>query len=148
IRTLAEIDREARSEVVEAAGAAAAGGMVALVLAAIGLYAVVALAVNQRRREIGVRVALGARPRQVVALFFANGVRASLAGLLLGLPLSAAVLRIVASVAGVPPTNTVAVATAVALAVVTVAAVASWLPARRAARVDPLAALRGLGEGG
>jgi len=148
IRTLAEIDREARSEVVEAAGAAAAGGMVALVLAAIGLYAVVALAVSQRRREIGVRVALGARPRQVVALFFATGVRASLAGLLLGLPLSAAVLRIVASVAGVPPTNTVAVATAVALAVVTVAAVASWLPARRAAGVDPLAALRGLGEGG
>lgn len=142
MKTLGQIDRDTRSEIIEATGASAAGGIIALFLASIGLYAVVALSVSQRRREIGVRVALGAQPRQVVAMFFRNGLRVSLIGLLIGLPLSAAALKILGSQVGVPRTNMPAIAAAVALAVVVVASLASWIPARRAAGVDPLVALR------
>jgi predicted lysophospholipase L1 biosynthesis ABC-type transport system permease subunit len=77
-----------RSEIVQATGASAVGGLITLLLASIGLYAVVALAVNQRQREIGVRISLGARPAQVVQMFFRSGLRMSLIGLLIGLPLS------------------------------------------------------------
>lgn len=142
MKTLADIDRENRSEIIEATGAAAAGGLIALLLASVGLYAVVALSVNQRRREIGVRVSLGATPRQVVAMFFRNGLRVSLTGLLIGLPLGVGAMKILASQGGIPQTNTPVIAASVALAVVVVASLASWIPARRAAGVDPLVALR------
>jgi predicted permease len=142
IQTLAQIEAYRRSEVVEAASAAAVGGTIALFLASIGLYAVVALGVGQRRREIGVRVSLGARPSQVVALFFRGGLRVSLLGVGIGLPLSAAVIAIVGSQVGMPRANMPVIGAAVALVVVVVASLASWIPARRAAGVDPLIALR------
>jgi hypothetical protein len=142
MKTLAQIERHAQSEILGAAGASAVGGFITLVLAAIGLYAVVALAVSQRRREIGVRVSLGAQPGQVVAHFFKSGLRVSVLGLIIGLPLSAAALKIVGSQVGIPKTNMPAIAAAVAITVVVVASLASWIPARRAAGVDPLIALR------
>ena len=142
MKTLAEADDSQRSEILAAASAAAAGGGLTLILASIGLYAVVALSVQQRRREIGVRVSLGARPGQVVAMFFGRGLRVSLMGLVIGLPLSAAVLRIVSSQVGIPRTNVPAIAALVAMVVVIVASLASWIPARRAARGDPLIVLR------
>ena len=85
MKTLARIERESRAEVIEAAGASAFGGLMTLFLASIGLYAVVSLAVSQRQREIGVRLSLGARPGQVVAMFFRSGLSVSLLVLLAGL---------------------------------------------------------------
>src|ERR1044071_8075656 len=123
-------------------GVSALGGLITLLLASVGLYAVVALGVGQRRREIGVRISLGARPGQVVAMFFRGGLRVSLLGLAIGLPLGAATILIVGSQLGMPRANMPVIAAAVALAVVLVASLASWIPARRAAGVDPLIALR------
>lgn len=140
--TLSQIDREARSELIEAAGASAAGGLIALLLASIGLYAVVALSVSQRIREIGVRVSLGATQRQVVAMFFRSGLRVSLTGLAIGLPLSVAAIKILSSQVGIPRVNMPIIVGAVAVCVIVVASLASWIPARRAAGVDPLIALR------
>jgi len=103
------------------------------------------LAVNQRQREIGVRISLGARPGQVVRMFFRSGLRMSLIGLLIGLPLSVAALKVLESqvrMAGIPRVNMPLIASLVALAVIVVASLASWIPARRAAGADPLVALR------
>jgi putative ABC transport system permease protein len=120
----------------------AAGGALTLLLASIGLYAVVALSVGQRRREIGVRISLGARPGQVVAMFFRNGLKVSLLGLAIGIPLSMAALKVIGAQVGIPRTNLAAIAAVVSLAVIVVASLATWIPARRAAGVDPLIALR------
>lgn len=140
--TLEQADRDRRQGMLRLSAAAAAAGMLALLLALIGLYALVAIGVGQRRREIGVRIAVGATPRQVVTTFFNNGLRLSVAGILMGLPLSAAALRILDTEFYVPWTTTPAIALAVSAVVVAVAALATWLPARRAAGVDPLIALR------
>jgi predicted permease len=142
MQTFAQMDREARSEIIEATSASALGGLITLLLASIGLYAVVALAVGQRQREIGVRISLGASPGQVVAMFFRGGLRVSLLGMLIGLPVSIAALNVLATQMGVPRTNMSVIAAAVALSVILVASLASWLPARRAAGADPLVALR------
>ena len=121
---------------------AAGGGLLALLLASIGLYGVVALAVTQRRREIGVRMALGARATQVVAMLFSSGVRLSMLGLLLGLPFSIVALRLLADQAHFPKTSAVFVGGGIAFAVIAVASLATWIPARRAASIDPVTALR------
>ena len=142
IGTLAQGDRERRSSRLEVAGSVAGAGMITLLLAAIGLYAMVGLAVGQRRREIGVRVALGANTREVVRMFFKGGVRVAMLGLALGLPLSVVGLAILAQKAGMIWIQLPIAGTVVTAAVVSVAALASWLPARRAARVDPMVALR------
>ena len=145
VATLEEVARRDRHDMMLATASAAGGGLLALLLASIGLYGVVALAVRQRHREIGIRVALGARPGQVIAMFFMSGLRLSVVGLVLGLPLSVAALyALVSTVAGVQ-SNTVVIAGAavvVAVAVVAVASLATWVPARRAASVDPLIAIR------
>jgi predicted permease len=143
LMTLEQVDRAERKDVLRASGAATAAGLLALLLASIGLYGVVALAVRQRHREIGVRVALGARPRQVIGMFFLTGVRLSMLGVVLGLPLSVAALYLVVSQFGQQvPFNMPLVGVAIALVVVAVAALASWIPARKAAVVDPLVAIR------
>jgi len=141
VGTLAHGDRERRASRLEAAGTVAGAGVVALLLAAIGLYAMVGLAVGQRTREIGVRVALGARTRQIVTMFFGGGVRVALIGLALGLPLSAAGLSFLVD-RGWFEINVPVVVGLVALAVISVASLASWIPAQRAARVDPMNVLR------
>jgi len=76
-----------------------------LVLASIGLYGVVALALGQRRREIGIRIAVGARPQQVVRMFLAGGLRLSLVGLAIGLPLSIVAMKFVAAKIKLPGVN-------------------------------------------
>jgi putative ABC transport system permease protein len=113
-----------------------------LLLSAIGLYAIVAFAVGQRTREIGIRTALGAQPREVIGLFFGSGVRLSLLGLIFGLPLSLIALRVIAQQTAMPAVSTAFIAAAVAFGVLVVASIATWVPARRAAAVDPLTALR------
>jgi putative ABC transport system permease protein len=121
---------------------AAGGGLLALLLASIGLYGVVALAVTQRRREIGVRMALGARATQVVAMLFSSGVRLSLLGLVLGLPFSVVALRMLADQAHFPKTSAIFLGGGIAFVVIGVASLATWIPARRAATIDPVSALR------
>jgi putative ABC transport system permease protein len=120
----------------------AAFAAVALVLAGVGLYSVVAYSVSLRRREIGVRVALGASPRSVARLVVRQGLALTLIGVGVGLAGAFALTRLMASlVFGVSATDPFIFA-AVALMLIAVAVMASYLPARRAARIDPLEALR------
>lgn len=123
---------------------AVAGGVaLAMSLTSIGLYGLVALAVGQRRREIGVRIAIGGRPMRVAGMFFANGVKLSLIGLAIGLPLSGAVLWFGAQrLVGGGLLNVPLLVAGVAVVVVAVSSIATWIPARRAASVDPAIALR------
>jgi len=117
-------------------------GVVAVALAAIGLYGVLAHLVAQRRAEIGLRVALGARPESIVALVLRQGLRLVLLGLPLGLAGALAASRYVRSqLFGVEPTDPLTYATVTALFLV-ITAVACLIPARRAVRVDPAIALR------
>jgi putative ABC transport system permease protein len=115
---------------------------VALLVAAIGVYAVLAFAVNQRTREIGIRMALGAQRRQVLRLILRNGLGLTLAGLALGVVggafASRALSRLLFRVAPADPLTTICVV----LVLLGVAVLAMYLPARRAMRVDPMSALR------
>jgi ABC-type antimicrobial peptide transport system permease subunit len=120
----------------------AAFGVVAVSLAAIGLYGVLAFIVAQRRREIGVRMALGARPRDVIADVMGQGLRLAGLGVVIGLGLALAGTRLLSSLLfGTSPTDIATFAT-VATLLVAIAAAASLVPALRASRVDPLIALR------
>jgi putative ABC transport system permease protein len=114
----------------------------ALLLAGIGTYGVISYGVTQRSFEIGVRMALGAENRSVFALVMSEGMRLTIAGLVIGLVVSAGVGRAIRSMlVGVPPVDAPSlILTAVLLVIV--AAAASALPARRALRVSPLDALR------
>jgi putative ABC transport system permease protein len=114
----------------------------ALVLAMVGLYGVIALSVSQRQREIGVRMALGARPADVLRLVLGEGARITIAGVIGGLLGAYALSRVVQSLLfGVSATSAWIYAAATA-AILGVTLVASYLPARRATRVDPTSALR------
>jgi predicted permease len=121
---------------------ATAFGALALLIAAVGLYGVLAYNVAQRRREIGVRIAIGARPRMIEWMFLRESLALLVGGVLLGLPVALAITRLVASMLfGLGPQDPASIGTAlVVLSAVTVAA--SYLPARRAAAVDPIQALR------
>ena len=117
-------------------------GGLALVLAAIGIFGVVSHAVERRTREVGIRMSLGATRRAVVRLMVGSGMRVVGVGVVLGLVLAAGVGRLVANfLYGVRPFDAVAFV-GIPLLLVTVAWAAAWLPARRAARVDPVRALR------
>ncbi len=119
------------------------GGMIALFLSAMGLYAVVSFAVGKRTSEIAVRMALGARSAQIVRHFAKDGLRLSLGGIVIGLPLSILGLRLIVNASPeIPEISLSAVTMAVAVGVILVAAVATWLPASRAARVNPAVTLR------
>ena len=117
-------------------------GAAALGLAAIGLYGLVAYTVVARRREVGVRVALGARVRDVLRLFVFDAGRLVVAGIVVGLPLEIRVTIVPkGSFFGVQIADSVAIGT-VALVLAGVVVTAAYLPARRALRVDPAVALR------
>ena len=120
----------------------AAFALTAAALAAVGTYGVMSIAVSRRTREIGVRMALGASPAEVLRLVIGQGARVALAGGAVGLAAALVLTRWMAGVLyGVRPTDPLTYA-AVAAALVGIALVASWLPARRASRLDPVAALR------
>jgi ABC-type antimicrobial peptide transport system permease subunit len=117
-------------------------GGVAVLLAAVGLYGVLAFVVAQRRREIGVRIALGARPRDVVAAVLGEGIRLAAAGVAAGLVLALAASKLLTGLlfaTSATDAGTFAAATALIAAI---AIAASVVPAMRASRTDPLRALR------
>ena len=117
-------------------------GLIALALAAIGLYGVMSFVVTQRTREIGVRVALGAQPRGILALFIKQGLRLIAIGIFIGLLGGAAIARLLAfMLVDLSPFDPLTFS-GVSLCLIVVALLATWLPARRAARVDPMIALR------
>jgi predicted permease len=114
----------------------------ALTLASLGLYGVLSYGVTQRAREIGVRMALGAGARDVVALVVRQGLMLAVIGCALGLLGAAALTRLIADLLyGVAPNDPTTLLTTVAV-LISVAMLACWLPARRAAKVDPMVALR------
>ena len=117
-------------------------GVAALVLATLGIYGVIAVATAQRTREIGLRLAMGAEPRHVVAMVVRGAIGLAGAGVSIGLLASLLVSRSLTSLlVGVAPFDAATLAGVSALLLL-VAAGSAYLPARRAARVDPLAALR------
>jgi hypothetical protein len=124
------------------AGLSSVLAAIALGLTMVGMYGLFAFAVSKRTREVGVRLALGATPRQIVSLILRDGVRLTLSGLLIGAPLAwmaatAIERRLALPVAIDVPTVVVAVSLVLATTVI-----ACWLPSRRASRVSPAEPLR------
>jgi len=144
VRTMDEHLRNGQALLFTRIGAAFASvfGLLALVLAMIGVYGVVSYAVAQRTREIGVRVALGATIPGILALVVRHGLRLAWSGVALGTVVSFAVTGVLASIlVGVTPHDPVVLGGVAAL-LTGIALVASFAPARRATRIDPITALR------
>jgi putative ABC transport system permease protein len=114
----------------------------ALLLASLGIYGVIAFAVAKRTPEMGIRIALGAQGRQLMAMILRQGMRPVLIGLTAGVACALSVSRLIASqLFGVAPSDPLTIC-GVAILLVVVATSACWIPARRATRIDPLVALR------
>jgi putative ABC transport system permease protein len=142
VQTLGRYRRDRMSEPALGSTLLAIVGALALMLACIGVYSVIAFSVGQRTREIGLRLAIGAVDQQVVRLFLREGLRLTAFGLGVGLALSAALAKVLSSAfMGVSAIDSLAFV-GVALLLAGIAALASWIPARRAAAVDPMVALR------
>jgi putative ABC transport system permease protein len=142
VRTLAEYKRLKLNDRMNGATILGGFGALALLLASIGVYGVMAFSVIQRTKEIGIRIALGARRRDVVSLFIGRGMHLTLIGVSIGMALSFGLSRLLQGMLfGLTPTDG-ATFVGVAALLTGVALLASWLPARRAARVDPMEALR------
>src|SRR5687767_518062 len=125
-----------------AAGVSGALGGLVLVLSTVGLYGVVAFMVRQRRREIGIRMSLGATRRDVACLFLRQSVRWAAIGVAIGIALAVALTRVIGGfLFGISPLDAPTFAGAVALLLV-VTGLASYAPARRAAAINPVEALR------
>jgi macrolide transport system ATP-binding/permease protein len=125
-----------------AAGFVGTLGVLAISLGAIGLYGVIAFVVNRRRQEIGIRIALGAERRDILGMVVSQGLALAAIGAGIGLVASLLVMRLLSSMLyGVKPTDPLSYAGSAAL-VILVALAASWIPARRAASIDPMQALR------
>ena len=142
VETLSQHDANLRHELMKESAFASGAGLLILLLASVGLYGVVACAVAQRTREIGVRVALGATPSNVVTMFVRRGAVLGVIGMSIGLLLSVATIRVLMAIDEFPQIDSVPVSAGIAFIVVAVSLLATWLPARRAAGVDPLLALR------
>ena len=114
----------------------------ALLLACLGIYGVISYSVARRTSEMGIRIALGAQPSQVSMLVLRQGIRPVLGGLLVGVLGALAAGQLISSfLFGTEPRDPAAISAVVAVLLL-VAAAACWAPARRASRIDPMAALR------
>ena len=142
VRSMQQVVSESLAESRMTSGTVFGFAVFALILAAVGVYGVIAFSVGERTHEFGVRLALGASPNGVVRLVFAQGVRLGVAGALIGIPAAFATSRLLRSLlVGVSPRDPV-VLILVPLVLLAVTLLASYLPARRATRIDPLDALR------
>jgi putative ABC transport system permease protein len=142
MRTMEEVASDAVAQPRFRAGLVGAFAGLALVLAAAGIFSVLAYAVSQRTREFGIRMALGARPRQVLSQVLGGGLRITAIGVIVGLAAAAGVTRFLAALLfGVQPLDPVTfIGAPLVLAVIAIAA--CLVPAWRASRVDPAIALR------
>jgi putative ABC transport system permease protein len=142
VRTMDEILDRAVEDRAQQMNLLAAFAVLALVLASIGLYGVLSYAVTQRRREIGLRMALGANARTVVGMVVGRGLLLAFTGLAIGLVLAAAGTRAMATmlygIEGLDAATFVEVSALLAA----IAVLACWIPARRASRLDPIVVLR------
>jgi predicted permease len=142
VATLAQVRADAIAPQRLNATLLSAFAALAVVIAAVGVAGVLAFSVSQRRREIGVRAALGADRRRLVAAVMSEGMLMVVLGLVVGTTVAAGLSRLVAGLLfGVAPIDAATFA-AVAATLLLIAALAAWIPARRAARIDPVAALR------
>jgi putative ABC transport system permease protein len=117
-------------------------GAVSLLLAAVGLYSVRSYAISQRTNEIGIRMAMGAQPRDVLAMVVRQGMVLTAAGLAAGLAAALAATRLLSGMLVNVSANDPMILAGAALFLGLMALLASYLPARRATKVDPIAALR------
>ncbi len=142
LRTLDEVYRRSMARTALALALMGAAGTMALLLGVVGIYGVVAYAVARRRKDIGLRMALGASGNSVAALFLREGMKTALVGVVVGLVVALGLMRLIRAVLfGVGTADPLTYA-AVALLLLGAAALASWWPARRAAAVNPIEALR------
>jgi predicted permease len=120
----------------------AIAGAMALALGVVGIYGVIAYVVSQRAGEIGIRLALGAEPRQLARMFLRHGLALSVVGVIVGLVGAAALARAMSSLLfGIEPLDPVAYVSAIGV-ILAAAALATYVPARRAASIDPIETLR------
>ena len=142
VSTQTELTAEALTEERIMARLSSFFGLLALLLASIGLYGTMAYSVTRKTREIGIRLALGAAPKNVLRMVIGQGLRLTLAGVVVGILVALEATRLISKmIYGVAATDPVTFAVVTAFLVV-VALVACYVPARRATRVDPLVALR------
>lgn len=142
VRTMKDVVAAALAQRRLSAGLIGILAIIALLLAGVGIYGVIAYSVSQRTHEIGIRMALGARPREVLRMVVVDGLRLTLIGVAIGLAVSFALTRLLSKLLfGVRPTD-LTTYVAVSLVLTGVALAASYLPARRATKVDPMVALR------
>ena len=142
VRTLADLAAASMARTAFTVVLLGLAALVALFLGAVGLYGVISYLVSERTEEIGVRMAFGADPRAIRGMVLRQALQLAALGIGLGLLAGSALTRVLASLLfGVSPFDPLTFA-AVALVLVGVALLASWLPARRASTVDPIDALR------
>jgi hypothetical protein len=134
---------EERRTVLSLIGATATGGLLALLLSAIGLYALVSLTVAERKREIGIRGALGAGRLAIVRPYVSRAITLAVIGMVVGLPISLVGARALNAFAQQEVIHLPAVTTLVCISVLTVVALATLIPASRAVRMQPIDTLRG-----
>ena len=142
VRTLDEIQADSIAQTSFALMMLAIAATVALLLGSVGIYSVIAYVATQRTREIGIRMALGAQTGDVRRLFLRHGLLLTGSGVALGIVVALALTRVMSALLfGVSPTDPVTYIL-VAASLATVALLATYLPARRASRIDPVVALR------
>jgi len=142
VRTLDEIQADSMSQTSFALVMLAIAATVALLLGSVGIYSVIAYIATQRTREIGIRMALGAQTGDVRRLLLRHGLLLTAAGIALGIGIALALTRVMSGLLfGIGPTDPVTYV-AVAASLATVALLATYFPARRASRTDPIIALR------
>jgi putative ABC transport system permease protein len=143
VRTMPVVVRDSMAQLSFMIVMLGAAALVTLLLGAIGLYGVMAYVISLRTRELGVRVALGASPRSVATMMAGQGMSLTMVGVLGGLVLFAAVARFLrVFLYGIAPGDPLTLVIASTL-LIAIAALACWIPARRASRVDPAEVLRG-----
>jgi ABC-type antimicrobial peptide transport system permease subunit len=142
VRTLDEIYSKSMERTSFTLVMLAIAGTMALLIGVVGIYGVISYVVSQRRREIGIRIALGAPPQKLAGIFMVNGLMLTTLGIACGLAASAALTRVLgSSLFGVSPLDGLTYGL-VSLALIVAALAATYIPAQRAMKVDPLEALR------